>query len=586
MNCDEPSTSTAPNLKAFSQLGYRQKKRRTEVLRIGNAPEELAFATKLSMQAEGNKDIAAVLSYLIDNPEDASRIRALCESKINETQTLYTKEKALAVMISLQLSKLKYIRLREISIEHGVNPYPSYYKVQQAKQDCYPPAKAIRITDTSAEINLQAVLDLTVHRMLKVFDIEKHHEIDKFILISKWGFDGATGQSIYKQRVSDEIANIEKPIHQSIFISSLVPLKLMDGTSVVWENSHPSSTKYCRPIKFEFVQESTELIKREYARIKNEIDHLTPTSIQDNIFINHQLLLTMIDGKICSTLAESSSSMRCYICGASPKEMNKIDIVVQKQIESEHYKFGLSSLHAWIRSMEYLLHVSYNLEIKKWSVRNAQDKIARLERKKRIQQKFREKLGLLVDFVKQGVGTTNDGNTARRFFANSSITTNITGLDEGIIRNFAILLQVIASGQQIDVEKFDRFARTVAELLVQNYPWYYMPVSVHKILIHGAAIIKHCLIPIGQLLEEVIEARHKEFRQYRENNTRKSNRTKTNEDILHSLLISSDPYITSLRPQLSKSMKKELLPEALELLKIRDDVKDEDITMSSSEDSE
>lgn len=109
----------------------------------------------------------------------------------------------------------------------------------------------------------------------------------------------------------------------------------------------------------------SERVKREYAKIQNEIDLLMPTRVCDNISINHKLLFTMIDGKICSTLAESSSTMRCYICGASPTEMNKIDIVVQKQIESDHYKFSMSSLHAWIRSMEYILHISYNLEIKK-----------------------------------------------------------------------------------------------------------------------------------------------------------------------------------------------------------------------------
>lgn len=294
----------------------------------------------------------------------------------------------------------------------------------------------------------------------------------------------------------------------------------------------------------------------------------------------------MIDGKICSTLAESTSTMRCYICGASPKEMNKIDTIVQKQVKSEHYKFGLSSFHAWIRTMEYLLHISYNLEIKKWSVRSAEEKAIKLERKRKIQEEFK-KLGLLVDFVKQGVGTTNDGNTARRFFANPSITANITGLDESIIRNLAIILQAIASGQEINVEKFDRFAKKVAELLIQKYPWYYMSISVHKILIHGSEIIKHCLVPIGQLSEEVIEARHKEFRQYRKENTRKCNRIATNEDILHSLLISSDPYITSLRPQLSNSIKKDMFPETLELLKMKStDNEDEDVNITSSDDSE
>lgn len=39
MNCDEPSTSNAKNLKLFSQLGYRQKKH-IEILRINNTPED------------------------------------------------------------------------------------------------------------------------------------------------------------------------------------------------------------------------------------------------------------------------------------------------------------------------------------------------------------------------------------------------------------------------------------------------------------------------------------------------------------------------------------------------------------------
>ncbi|KYM93385.1 hypothetical protein ALC62_16014 [Cyphomyrmex costatus] len=90
------------------------------------------------------------------------------------------------------IEKLKCFNNADISIKHDANSYPSYYKVQQAKRDCYPLIQAIKITDTSAEINLQALLDLTVHRMSKVFNIKKHSETDKFILISKWGFDGAS----------------------------------------------------------------------------------------------------------------------------------------------------------------------------------------------------------------------------------------------------------------------------------------------------------------------------------------------------------------------------------------------------------
>lgn len=52
-----------------------------------------------------------------------------------------------------------------------------------------------------------------------------------------------------------------------------------------------------------------------------------------------------------------------------------------------------------------------------------------------------------------------------------SVTAKITGLNKKIIRKFAILLQAIASGQEIDIEKFDQFSKKLAKLLIENYLW-------------------------------------------------------------------------------------------------------------------
>lgn len=48
-------------------------------------------------------------------------------------------------------------------------------------------------------------------------------------------------------------------------------------------------------------------------------------------------------------------------------------------------------------------------------------------------------------------------------------------------------------------EQFDIYAKDTAKLLVQEYPWFYLPASVHKILLHGAQVISKALLPIGQL---------------------------------------------------------------------------------------
>jgi hypothetical protein len=63
-----------------------------------------------------------------------------------------------------------------------------------------------------------------------------------------------------------------------------------------------------------------------------------------------------------------------------------------------------------------------------------------------------------------------------------------------------------------------------ARLNVDTYPWYYMPASVHKILIHGAIIITEAMLPIGQISEEAQESRNKDLKQFREFHARKMSR--------------------------------------------------------------
>lgn len=51
-------------------------------------------------------------------------------------------------------------------------------------------------------------------------------------------------------------------------------------------------------------------------------------------------------------------------------------------------------------------------------------------RKKKIQDEFLKQLALRVDFPKPGFGSSNDGNTARRFFENYKKSAEITGTIE------------------------------------------------------------------------------------------------------------------------------------------------------------
>lgn len=129
--------------------------------------------------------------------------------------------------------------------------FPTYYKVHEIKTTCYPPSSAIEITDTSAKIvRLQDLLDHTAARILKIDSVYRNG-LKNLLLYSKWGCDGSSGQSQYKQKLPEESELISDA---NLFITSLVPIKLINELTgdVVWQNPVPSSVRFCRPILIEF----------------------------------------------------------------------------------------------------------------------------------------------------------------------------------------------------------------------------------------------------------------------------------------------------------------------------------------------
>jgi hypothetical protein len=76
------------------------------------------------------------------------------------------------------------------------------------------------------------------------------------------------------------------------------------------------------------------LILKEKEHIENQIKLLLPTQVVvagQEVFVFHKMLFTMVDGKVCNAITSTSSAQVCYICAASPKEMNAIDDAVRIQ---------------------------------------------------------------------------------------------------------------------------------------------------------------------------------------------------------------------------------------------------------------
>lgn len=326
--------------------------------------------------------------------------------KVHKLKT-YTADEALALMVDLRLSKYRYQLMYEGSKTKNYKLYPSYNNVVAAKKRCYPLSETYQINETGFAIGLQSILDLTANRLFQTLSIGTTlpQSNQKLRMVSKWGFDGASGQSRYKQIFQ----NLDSD-DSCIFITTLVPIVLdcvnqSDTKYIYWKNDKPSSTTLCRPIRLEFVRESEEYTLKVKQEMDHQISNLRPTVILNelgSVEIHHELVCSMIDGKVCHVVTETKSSQTCPVCNASPKQMNKLELVSRRPNCTDHYKYGLSTLHAWIRFLQCVLNISYNLRFEKWSTRNPAHKKLRKDRKHAIQMEFRKETGLLIDVVKQG----------------------------------------------------------------------------------------------------------------------------------------------------------------------------------------
>lgn len=563
MCVNQPCTSTSSAAlsvgrprKSFEDSSTKTKRRRVEDLLESRSASELITAAELATRKEGHRSVAKQIHNVA-----VSETRE--KNKCSEQSRQLTPDEALAYYVDSKSTSHSYKQTRKWSMKAGHQVYPSFYSLGKSKASCCPSDEYISVTESRAEIKLQAILDKTAERLVKAQTEVIRSVLPRsyYTLVSKWGCDGSSGHSTYKQKFENTNATDE-----FLFVYSFVPLRLLDGETVIWQNPRPSSTLYCRPIKFIFAKETKEFTKEETSKILDEVSQLLPTLCNvagSQISVKHDLLLTMTDGKVCNALTDTSSTQKCYICGATPSTMNE----ESKKYPSneERLAFGLSTLHAWIRTFECLLHISYRLEIKKWQVRGDNDKAIVKQRSQEIQKVFKDRMGLIVDKPKPGYGNTNDGNTARRFFSKAELSSEITGLDVNLIRRFHVILRTLSSGYDINYIEFEKFCVDTRKLYLDLYSWYSMPVTVHKILVHSAEVIKSFLLPIGQLSEEAQEARNKDCRRFRERHTRKRSRIATNTDLLRMLLITSDPVINSYR-ELPRRKFTSLPSEVLQLI--------------------
>ncbi|XP_011858855.1 PREDICTED: uncharacterized protein LOC105556377, partial [Vollenhovia emeryi] len=306
--------------KDFDTLCNRSKKRRTEELRTNTSLAELTFAASTLLRENGNHVAASIIEEIIKNPSKANEIQQAWNPQSSKSRQVvrYTPDEALCLKLDGKLSVAQYQNIRKGALERNIDLYPSYRDILEAQNRCYPPQQSICITDTGAEIKLQQLLHHTTERLLtsqkSVLLSLSFNYLQNLTLLSKWGCDGSSGYNRYKQTLPS--LNFDD---SSLFVTSIVPLQLFVRTEcrnkiIIWQNPRPSSPRFCRPIKFEFIKESVQLIQETKFKIENQIENLESTKVcllDLNVIVSHRLHFTMVDGKVANAITSTSCVTMC-----------------------------------------------------------------------------------------------------------------------------------------------------------------------------------------------------------------------------------------------------------------------------------
>lgn len=314
--------------KVFDESSERSKRRKTEEIRSNVDGEVIVCAAQTELRKTGKRDASDVLRNMLCSPTRATKYKKALDGSSNAKTDIdsLTPFQALAMFVDADLTRRQYEIIRSTNKKF----FPCYSLLQKAKQECYPAPEDCKVTSTTAESNLQALVDLTARRLSTYLEdvllTLTEEERQGLKLICKWGCDGSQ-QSRYKQKMEND-ADSDANIFQSCF----VPVRLVcgkDDQKVIWQNPKPSSPRFCRLIRFRFVKESNDITEEEIHHVKTAANQLiaTEVSLGDNKFaISHVFIMTMVDGKVCNAATGTKSTSKCYMCNASSSDFNKLDI--------------------------------------------------------------------------------------------------------------------------------------------------------------------------------------------------------------------------------------------------------------------
>ena len=201
-------------VKSWEELGARSKQ--YKVAALSDNPAELLNRAAFKAQKKENYsgDIVSLKRKSLPEASDVVKMQPVVD--------------ALSLKIQCDLSDDQYQLIRNSSLMQNADIYPTLHELLTEKKKCVP--NDININETEAKCSLQSITYHTLERIVDlpesktmINNLGSHESHGKMYF--KVGFDGASSQSIYKQKYMETDLNQARANEETLFQTAIVPLK-------------------------------------------------------------------------------------------------------------------------------------------------------------------------------------------------------------------------------------------------------------------------------------------------------------------------------------------------------------------------
>jgi len=552
--------------------------------------DELLYVAERSCIQNKRPDTRKAIKHCLTVAKDPKKVKGN-RNIVDEDVITYTSAEAVLLTIENDLLSRVYKEIRLSAKSRYADIYPTYAEVTKGKFACYP--GGIAYNHGVTEVPLQNLLNHTAERILQnqkdILSKIQPNTRDRYkvILNLKWGYDGSSGSNEWRKKDSNV---------PDIFCTSLVPVYMKHNDDIVWRNPVPTSVRFCRPFSLQPGKETPELAYEAQMRVESQIRELQPYSTElqigtvkkpkpihwkikrklekeaiegyakgkSNKFpqksdelqppsviavdVFYHVQHTEIEPSISSPVTGSNANLDCHMCAKpSPFDqasLNAAALLPTRTINPDSYKKIISPLHAWVCCFECLIHLACFLPQESWTA-GVDINLRVVQRKAEIQTEFRKQMGLLIDKLRVGCYvSTSDANTAKKAFQNEEEFSRICGLNQDLIHSFNVILTTMSCDYEIDGDEFGQYCLTTAELFSDLYPWFHIPLVVHKILYHGGQMVSEFILPIGMMSEETQNSRHRVYKPTFLKQGKNERKDRGMIEEMQHLMITSDPTLS------------------------------------------